>query len=145
MIRLATYSERVGAFAIDALIVVTPFWILANWAVAHVDGLYFSGNVTQFTWWKESSAVTLLVLRGLVDGWILATPGRRLAKIKVVDRSTGLKLGAGRGLFRSLMFGATLPLAIAWSSLGQQRRGLHDVLAGSIVVQISWTDLDLDR
>lgn len=81
-----------------------------------------------------------------------ATPGHRIAGLLVLDRRTGLPPSLARSVTRSLAFGlqvyALFPLALLslalmrWSSTG---RGLHDLVAGTIVVADPALDPEAQR
>jgi uncharacterized RDD family membrane protein YckC len=81
----------------------------------------------------------LLGLRG-------TSPGKALLGLRVVHEGTGTPIGLGRAALRTLVLAAatvpTFGLAVAtlaWTALmdrGRQRRGWHDHLASSIVVDV---------
>jgi hypothetical protein len=80
----------------------------------------------------------------LVQGLTGLTPGKAMLGLRTVRSGSGLPLGVARSLLRGLvLWVATLPTfglglaTLAWTAVsdpGRQRRGWHDHLAGSIVV-----------
>ncbi len=84
----------------------------------------------------------------LVGGWWLCgtTPGKYLLDLRVVDHRSGGRPPLWRGLLRlfgyavaAAPFGLGFVLAVA----NRDRRALHDYLAGTRVVVIEETDVDL--
>ncbi len=71
--------------------------------------------------------------------WIYksATPGKMLTGTRIVDAKTGGRLGVGQCLVRYVgYFLASLPLflGIFWIAFDKRKQGLHDKLAGTLVV-----------
>jgi predicted component of type VI protein secretion system len=74
------------------------------------------------------------------------SPGKAAVGLRVVDEQTGAPIGAGAALKRSLVLGvATLPTigigvaTLAWTALmdtDRKRRGWHDHVAGSVVIDV---------
>lgn len=65
--------------------------------------------------------------------------GKRVLRIKVVDRDTGGLIGSGRSLVRLLMFMVMgLPCYLGYLSipLTEEFRGWHDRAANDVVVQL---------
>ncbi len=75
-----------------------------------------------------------------------ATPGKAAVGLRAVHLGTGTPIGVGRALLRGLVLGlATIPTfgiglaTLAWTAVmdpGHRRRGWHDHLARSIVVDV---------
>ena len=130
---------RAIAFAVDALIVN-----LAGVAVGIVVGLALSILHTSAT----VDHVLLAVGGGLFLVWTLGyfvvfwsttgqTPGDRLMRIRVRRAGKDEPLSARRALVRMAgLFLAALPLLLGFLPIlvNDRRRGLHDALAGSVVV-----------
>jgi uncharacterized RDD family membrane protein YckC len=80
----------------------------------------------------------------VVQGLTGLTPGKALLGLRTVRSGTGGPLGVGRAVLRGLvLWAATLPAfglglaTLAWTAVsdpGRQRRGWHDQVSGSIVV-----------
>jgi uncharacterized RDD family membrane protein YckC len=86
-----------------------------------------------------------LVLTGMVIGYLVVlngrgqTVGKRVLKIKVVDRDTGMAIGYGRSVLRVLMqLVMSLPCGLGYLSipLTEEFRGWHDKAANDVVVQL---------
>lgn len=124
-----TLGRRLGAWALDGLIInvvslvgLIPIWLAA---VADSDSALVAALV-----------VYLLALTSFVlyNGWWLvgrtgATLGKRAIGISVVDHVSGAPIGLGRAFVRALLG------FLAWTALfNSERRGVHDLAAGSFVV-----------
>ena len=107
-------------------------------------------------WLLDGPVVVLLV----VLGWVLVvqvglavllglrgmSPGKALLGLRAVSERTGDPVGLGPALLRGLVVGLAGPptlllgaAMLAWTSaadLGQRRRGWHDHLAGTLVVDL---------
>ena len=96
---------------------------------------------------------TVVVLGVLLVGLLFAvltglrglTPGKALLGLRVVHHGTGTPIGIGPAIMRSLIVAAgTVPLGfglvtLAWTVVtdpGRQRRGFHDVIASSVVLDV---------
>jgi uncharacterized RDD family membrane protein YckC len=139
---VADLERRFVALALDRGTSWSLYVVAATvgWLVWGRDGL----------WWTAAIVVGLALLVVLVNGILTgvsgATPGKRATALRVVDHGTGLPLGVGRGTLRSLVLGLSgLPTlgfglaALAWTALagsGGQRRGWHDQVTGSVVVDL---------
>ncbi len=67
-----------------------------------------------------------------------ATPGKRLMGLRVVSARTHQPIGAARCAWRCLMYVPStlvLMIGIFWISFQKERRGWHDYLAGTVVLQ----------
>jgi uncharacterized RDD family membrane protein YckC len=72
--------------------------------------------------------------------WIYksATPGKMVLGLKIVDAETGQKLSAGQSIGRYLgYYVAMLPLflGLIWVGIDKRKQGLHDKLAGTVVIK----------
>jgi len=106
-LRTATPNQRMGAFAIDLLLINFPIAILLNPAVTGAPSgplvllAVFGGLLLAFAAFDGSQ-------RG-------ATPGKRLVGTRVVDAETGEPIGLGRGLLRRVVhFLGAVPLYAGW-------------------------------
>jgi uncharacterized RDD family membrane protein YckC len=145
---LASWGSRVGAWIIDALIVLVPL----NIVLVAVDQRAFrfdriqrtTGNDKfEFHFGTGGFVISLLVgilYYGLQHGMSGQTVGKRVASIRVVDANTGGVIGVGRGVWRYL-FGYLLTLLCAvpgvldvlWPLWDKRRQALHDKVVNSVV------------
>ena len=119
---VASYGQRIAALVVD--------WFVALLvAFAFVGGDVWTGDGAGL--WTPLLA--LLVELTLFDGLLGYSIGRRLLSIAVVRVDGGSSVGLPRALLRS----ALLCLAIPALVNDRDRRGLHDLAAGTIVVRMS--------
>jgi len=140
---VAGLDRRFYAFAIDRLI----GWGLiagACWAAYH---FFFADDRL---WAGVAVIVGATLFVGLIFAIALgasgATPGKAAMRLRAVHFGTGTPIGVGRALLRGFVVGlATLPTfgiglaTLAWTAVmdpGRRRRGWHDQVARSIVVDI---------
>ncbi|MCG5445595.1 RDD family protein [Micromonospora sp. NIE79] len=75
--------------------------------------------------------VLVLVLEyGIFLGLFAQTPGMYITKIRCVNWNDGGRIGVLRGLIRGLLLALVVPALI----MDEHRRGLHDRIAGSVIV-----------
>ncbi len=140
---VAGLDRRFYAFVVDRLIAWTA--IAAACAAAY-----------RFFWrddrlWAGVALVAGVVLAvwlvfAVALGVVGTTPGKAMAGVRTVNFGTGTPIGVGRALLRGLVLGvATIPTfgiglaTLAWTAVmdpTRRRRGWHDQLARSIVVDI---------
>ncbi|WP_185994685.1 RDD family protein [Nocardioides campestrisoli] len=139
---VADLERRFLAFVLDRA-VTWPLYAAAaagGWLVWGRDGLWATAGIVLVL------ALLVVVVLGAVTGVKGTTPGKRATSLRVVHHGTGMPIGVGPGILRSLVQGLlTLPTfgfglaALAWTALADsrgQRRGWHDHLAGSVVVDL---------
>jgi uncharacterized RDD family membrane protein YckC len=140
---VAGLDRRFYAFVIDRVIA----WGLlaaACWAAYH----FFLREHRPWPGITVIAAATVAVwaLFAVALGASGATPGKALAGLRAVHYGTGTPIGVPRALLRGLVLAvATIPTfgiglaTLAWTSVTdarRQRRGWHDQLAHSVVVDI---------
>jgi uncharacterized RDD family membrane protein YckC len=76
------------------------------------------------------AVVALILEYAIFLGFFAQTPGMRVMKLRCVDIEDNGAIGLLRGALR----GALLALVIPGLIMDKQRRGLHDRLAGSVIV-----------
>jgi uncharacterized RDD family membrane protein YckC len=138
---IAELERRFYAFAMDRLL---------TW------GLYVLVGVASWLVLGDRPwAVVGIVAGVMVLGWLAlavmtgvsgSTPGKSAVGLRVVHHGTGTPIGVGPALLRSLVVAAaSLPTfgiglaTLAWTAVedrGRQRRGWHDHLASSVVVDV---------
>jgi len=138
---VAELDRRFTAFAVDRLL----GWGLAGaagvgaWLLADADVWVSAGVVA-------GTVVVLWLVLAVVLGTTGSSPGKALTGLRAVHHGTGTPIGVGRALLRSLVlalsglptFGIGLA-TLAWTAVedsGRQRRGWHDHLGRSVVVDV---------
>jgi uncharacterized RDD family membrane protein YckC len=140
---VAELDRRFYAFVVDRLI----GWGLvaaAGWAAYELflrddelwPGVAVVGGTVLLVW----------LLFAIALGASGATPGKAAVGLRAVSAGTGTPIGVGRALLRGLVLGvATIPTfgiglaTLAWTALmdpRRQRRGWHDHVARSVVVDV---------
>lgn len=138
---IASLERRFYAFALDRL--------LAAAVVGAAGGIAWL--VTEGALWPTAAvaagtAVMLWLLLAVAVGITGASPGKRAAGLRVVHHGSGTPVGTGRALLRALVlavcglptFGIGLA-TLAWTAVedrARQRRGYHDQVAHSVVVDV---------
>jgi uncharacterized RDD family membrane protein YckC len=117
---VADYGRRIAALVID-------------WFVAILVASVFVG---EDVWTGEGAGLwaplaTLAVELTLLDGLLGYSIGRRLLSIAVVRIDGRRPVGIPRALLRSVLLCLAVPALI----LDHDRRGLHDLAAGTVVVR----------
>ncbi|MFC4787070.1 RDD family protein [Nocardioides sp. MAHUQ-72] len=139
----AELDRRFYAFTLDRLIA----WTL--YAVASVAAYHFL-IARDHLWAGVAVIVAVVLLVGLGFSLLLGlrgtSPGKAAVGLRAVHHGTGTPVGAGAGLLRSLILGVSaLPTfglgvaTLAWTAVmdrGRQRRGWHDHVTHSIVVDV---------
>lgn len=140
--RVAEIDRRFYAFAVDRLIV----WGI-DAAVAAVVARTLLRRDHLLVGIMTIVAAILLVglVFALVQGSTGRTPGRSLTGLRLVDTATERPIGPRRAVLRALVLGlAAVPFgfglaALAWTAVAdrsRRRRGWHDHLVSSIVIDV---------
>ncbi|MEO6511401.1 MAG: RDD family protein [Nocardioides sp.] len=140
---VAGLDRRFYAFVVDRLI----GWGLiaaASWAAYSLffrDDRLWPGIAV-----IAGTALLVWLLFAIALGASGATPGKAAVGLRAVSAGTGTPIGVGRALLRGLVLGvATVPTfaiglaTLAWTALmdpRRQRRGWHDQVARSVVVDV---------
>jgi uncharacterized RDD family membrane protein YckC len=121
---LATYGGRLLARLADLLIVFVPTYFPFK--------LFIEGNLAHLL----AVLVTLTAYDAILTAKTGVSPGKRLARIKVVQTGTGAPPGWRRALVRALVLGVFTWLVNAVVAVADEHRhrGAHDRLAGTIVI-----------
>ena len=132
----AGFWIRTGAAIIDSillLIIIVP-------ALTAIYGTTYwhSGAFIQGTW--DVLINYILPVIAVVVFWIYksATPGKMIAKLRIIDAQTGGKPSTGQFIGRYLgYYVAAIPLflGIIWVGFDPRKQGWHDKLAGTLVVK----------
>lgn len=148
----AELDRRFYAFALDRLLAWTVDAVaaLAIYRLLIAPGRVWTGAVLV-------AATVLLVglALALLTGLRGTSPGRAVFGLRVVHHGTGTPIGVGPAVLRSMVLGvAALPtfglgaVTLARTALTdreRRRRGWHDHLAGSIVVDVRPGPVEVER
>ena len=138
---IAQLERRFTAFAVDRLL---AWGLLA--AVGVVTAVAVSDDVWTVIGAVAGAMVVLWLVFAVALGLSGTSPGKALYGLRVVHHGDGTPIGVGPALLRSFVLGASglptfgLGLAtLAWTAVedrGRQRRGWHDHLAHTVVVDV---------
>lgn len=146
---IAELERRFYAFFIDRLI---------GWTVAAAAG-FGAWLVLDDPWTAVAVGAGVMALGWLVMAVVVGvsgnTPGKAMVGLRVVHHGTGTPIGVGRSLLRSVVLAlASVPTfalglaTLAWTAVedrGRQRRGWHDHVAHSVVVDVRPMDAFVDE
>lgn len=138
---IAQLERRFTAFALDRLI---------GWSVLALVGVLTWLFVSDDIWTVVGAVAGAMVVLWLVFAITLGvsgnSPGKAMTGLRVVHHGTGTPIGVGPALLRALVLGISgLPTfgigiaTLAWTSVedtGRQRRGWHDHLTHTVVVDV---------
>ncbi|RYB93378.1 FHA domain-containing protein [Nocardioides oleivorans] len=138
---VAQLERRFTAFAIDRLLA---------WSLLAAVGLVTAYAISDELWTVVGAVAGATVLLWLVLAVVLgiggSSPGKAMTGLRVVHHGTGTPIGVGPALLRSFVLGfCGLPTfgigmaALAWTAVedrGRQRRGWHDHLTHTVVVDV---------
>lgn len=138
---VAQLERRFAAFAVDRLLA----WTLIA-GVGAVTAVYVSDDPWTVVGVAAGATALLWLVLAVVVGLTGSSPGKAAAGLRVVHHGTGTPIGVGPALLRSLVLGvAGLPTfgiglaTLAWTAVedrGRQRRGWHDHLTDTVVVDV---------
>jgi uncharacterized RDD family membrane protein YckC len=116
---LATWPARVGALIID-------------WAACMAIAVGFFGpTVMTSGGWRAWMILTVFFVESAVLSWLAGGSfGQLLSRVAVV-RLDNKPLGLPRALLRAFLVSLALPALI----ISTDRRGLHDLAAGTVVIK----------
>ena len=138
---IAQLERRFTAFAVDRLLA---------WSLLAVVGVVTAMFVSDEVWTVVGAVAGAVVLLWLVLAIVLgvsgSSPGKAMTGLRVVHHGTGTPIGIAPALARALVLGvAGLPTfgiglaTLAWTAVedrGRQRRGWHDHLTRTVVVDV---------
>ncbi|WP_394538572.1 RDD family protein [Lysobacter enzymogenes] len=145
----AGFWRRLAAYLIDSTLVGTLYYAVATVLFIGVFMVGFTGD--SMRWLESGSALSVVVTAvstlsyvlisacyyaGLESSSMQATLGKLAVGIKVVD-TDGARLGRGRALARwaaSIVSWLTLGVGFLMAAFTERKRGLHDLLARTQVV-----------
>lgn len=132
----AGFWIRVGAALIDAvllLLIISPILTLI-----YGNGYWLNTSLVVGFW--DFVLNYLFPAVAVILFWVYksATPGKMALKLKILDANTGDSITVGQAIGRYLGYiVAMLPLMIGiiWVGIDKRKQGLHDKLAGTVVVR----------
>ncbi len=127
----ARYIDRIKAFITDLFMVYAPILYITTYLI--MDGKDdFQAS--------ELAPLFGVTLYGFIYAFLVGkfgqTPGKRAYELKVVDGKTGKLIGFFRSFWRFVvfLFTATTLLGLFLPFYRKDRKGLHDLVCGTIVV-----------
>ncbi|MEA2220007.1 MAG: hypothetical protein QOJ35_2633 [Solirubrobacteraceae bacterium] len=120
----ASFGLRLGAYLIDSLVFVVPYFILLLISPVLVILLFF-GIIAYFIYFE--------------GGPTGQTIGKRTVGIRVVDFATGGPIGFGRGFLRYIgrIPSSILLLGYLWMLWDPEKQTWHDKIATTVVVPVA--------
>lgn len=138
---VAQLERRFVAFVVDRLLA----WGLLT-AVGVGTAVLVSDDVRAVVGAVAGAMVLVWLVLAIVLGVTGSSPGKAMTGLRVVHHGTGTPIGVGPALLRSFVLGASgLPTfgigvaTLAWTAVedrGRQRRGWHDHLTDTVVVDV---------
>jgi uncharacterized RDD family membrane protein YckC len=141
-VRFASHGARLVAYLVDGILVAVLVTIVAvllsfgvaAFAIARADALAVLSGVLVVV------AVFAVSLGYFPWFWVKggATPGMRIFNLRVVRDRDGGPIGWGEALLRLVGFWVSslvFYLGFAWILIDKRRRGWHDLIAGTVMVQ----------
>jgi len=135
-VHYAGFWARFFATLLDTIlqaIFVTPFLLYFFGIDALLDANTDMGNTDLYL------SIALMLVVVLFWKYKSATPGKMMMGLKVVDATTFGPVPTGRLVLRYLAYYVSLlPLCLGfvWVAFDQRKRGFHDMIAKTVVVQV---------
>jgi uncharacterized RDD family membrane protein YckC len=152
-VEYAGFWRRFAAVLIDTLvllIIITPLAYFFSHG-SYLPGFDPEGDVaaqlvTLQLDWNYLLINDLLPMILVIFFWVRfrGTPGKQLMNCEVVDANTFGNLTIGQSILRYIgYFLSTLPLGLGflWVLWDKKKRGFHDMLAHTVVIQTNQDDL----
>lgn len=144
-VRQAGFCIRTAAWMADTLLLILPVFIAAFlvWATIILGG-WLGGEINdQVKDFAAISGAAIVIASGLLYFTLFVgacgqTPGKMLLGLKIVD-ADGQAMTYGRAFLRSLCWILSLLLfsvGFLMIALTRDKRGLHDLLAGTRVIRV---------
>jgi uncharacterized RDD family membrane protein YckC len=106
--------------------------LVVDWVIAVLSAAAIAGTTVPPQGLRESLLVSgvFVVVVGLLTGLLGFSIGKRVAGLRVEGRD-GRPIGVPRALLRTLLLALVVPALL----MTDERRGLHDIAAGSRVIR----------
>lgn len=132
--------HRIGAYLIDSLVVFGIFYVIATALGIPIPGLPVESDLEQEAGFVEELTIFFIyVLYNIIgeSSRYQATPGKYLLKLQVVNRELQ-RLTTTEAMIRNfskLFSGGVFYLGFLWIIIHRQRKGWHDMIAGTLVIR----------
>jgi uncharacterized RDD family membrane protein YckC len=127
----AKYVDRIKAFITDMFMIYAPILYVTAYLILDGKDEFQSSNI---------APLLDVALYGLIYAFFLSkfgqTPGKKAYDIKVVNDKTGEYISFFKSIFRfvTFLFTATTFLGLFLPFYRKDKKALHDLLSGTIVV-----------
>ena len=148
----AGFWKRFIAYLLDSIILAIPLFIVSIIFAVLINGIAMSLFFGDSSMGSNPALDIMFVIVGLIPSVLIfilcllyfavfessswqATPGKKIIGIKVVDIQ-GERIALGKALLRNVGRIASSILCIGYIIIGftQKKQGLHDMIAGTLVV-----------
>ncbi len=127
----ARYTDRIKAFITDMFMIYAPILYLITYLVMDGKDDFQS---------SELAPLLGVTVYGFIYAFLLSrfgqTPGKKAYELKVLDDKTGEFIGFFKSAFRfiAFLFTATTLLGLFLPFYRKDKKALHDLICGTIVV-----------
>lgn len=131
-LRHTKLPSRAKSFVIDMFMIYTPILYVMTYVVYGGASDFRGSNAAPLF-----SVILFILIDALLNGTRFYTPGKKAYEQQVVDAVSGKRLGFFRYLVRAVLFlgFASLLFGFVTPFFRKDRRGLHDILTHSAVVE----------
>ena len=143
----AGFWIRLGAALIDLVVIAIVFLVPLTLIYGEE---YWIGDQFFYGFWDLMLGY-ILPFVATVWFWLryFGTPGKMALRLKIVDADTGGKLSLAQAIGRYFgYFVSAIPLLLGyiWVGIDKRKQGIHDKLAGTVVVrQLNNEPLSFDQ
>ncbi|MEA2092282.1 MAG: RDD family protein [Campylobacterota bacterium] len=127
----ARYPDRIKAFITDMFMIYAPILYITAYLIMDGKDDFQS---------SEMAPLFGVTIYGLIYAFLVGkfgqTPGKKAYNLKILDDKTGKYIGFFKSAFRfvAFLFTATTLLGLFLPFYRKDRKALHDLLSGTIVV-----------
>jgi len=127
----ARFTDRIKALITDMFMIYAPILYGITYIVLNGKDDFQASGLAQFAGVASYGLVYAILLSKFGQ-----TPGKKAYEMKVVDDTTGKQIGFFRALVRfvAFLFTATTLLGLFLPFYTKQKKALHDIICGTIVV-----------
>ena len=133
--KYAGFWLRFGAFLIDLVVMAVVLYIPLTFIYGED---YWLGEQAVSGFWDIMLSYVVPFV-ATIWFWVrfLGTPGKMVFKLRVVDATTGNKMGTGQAIGRYFAYlVALIPIGLGfiWIAIDKRKQGWHDKLSGTVVI-----------